>query len=304
MIRTAAARLSTIVFALLACAQVPAIVDDRDEGQPPGASASLDLPTSPVWAVGEASERATVVVALAGIWGFAGEVWQIDGERAQVYLPRDHDIIVELEIEVIAPCMFVAHQGDALLGPFVVDHRGRETSWTRDGTASFRLRQRDTYAVCRGSEVFLLGDETCEAWRFDLDSGSFDAGPAPRSDRRGRRVAHRRAQVRPPTDRRLAVQRDPSRSSDRARRVQELFSRLPAPGHGRCRVSARAGRDAHRRCPVGGRRAGPTGRIVHGRTATHQAPPIAARDASRRSPRGAEGLAARAGPAGLRSMPG
>lgn len=174
--------ISSSVLLLTACARVPATATDASSSATAPSSSEINQPEPPrkgPSVLGDTDERATALAGLAGIWAYEGEVWQIKAERAQAYRPRDHDIQIERRIEMIAPCMFVVHEGEALLGPYVVDHRGPTwTRWTRGGVAAFRLSQRDESAVCRGEQVYLFEDDRCEAWRFDLGSRSFESGPS------------------------------------------------------------------------------------------------------------------------------
>jgi hypothetical protein len=139
------------------------------------ASDSEPRPQGPAF-VGNADHAALALAGLAGIWAFEGEIWQIEGSRAQVYRRRHQntEIFVERQIEMIAPCMFVAHEGEALLGPYVVHHL-RDTSWAREGVAKFEAPEQAELAVCGGTLVHLVGAERCDVWRFDLESRTFEA---------------------------------------------------------------------------------------------------------------------------------
>jgi hypothetical protein len=154
------------VVALAGCTRLPTNVEaSESEPRPPG-------PTF----VGDAEQAAAALAALGGVWAFESEVWHIEGARATVYRRRHQDIVVERQIEMIAPCMFVAREGEALLGPYVVQHqRGTiRTSWTRHGVAKFDPPGQAELVVCCAPEVFFVGTEHCNVWRFDGESESFE----------------------------------------------------------------------------------------------------------------------------------
>jgi hypothetical protein len=137
------------------------------------ASESEPRPREPAF-VGDAEQAAAALAGLAGVWAFEGEVWHIEGERATVYRRRHQDIVVERQIEMIAPCMFVAREGEALLGPYVVQHQ-RDTSWTRHGVAKSEPPGQAELVVCCAPQVYFVGAEQCEVWRFDDSSQRFEA---------------------------------------------------------------------------------------------------------------------------------
>ena len=167
------------VLALGACARAPLVSVDETPEAPatPVVAIEAEPPMRGPRVLGTTEQREALGPKLDGVWAYEREVWDIAGGHARVYQPLHTDIVVGRELEAVAPCMFVAREGDTQVGTYIAS-RSQWTGGALGGVAR-QASSEGVLTICEGGEVYELEGEQCTGWRFNTKSVRFDPLPTP-----------------------------------------------------------------------------------------------------------------------------